>query len=87
MAVWAVGLNLVLNLWLIWPLAEAGLALSTAIAAGVQSILLVSHFLPPPRPARLAPVVVDRRPDPREYRLDGRRCHDLRCRICRRASG
>ena len=43
-AVGVVGLNLVLNLSLIWPLAEAGLALSTAVAAGVQSVLLVAIF-------------------------------------------
>jgi len=37
-----VGLNLVLNLILIWPLAEAGLAVSTATAAVVQSALLIA---------------------------------------------
>jgi putative peptidoglycan lipid II flippase len=33
-----------LNLSLIWPLAEAGLALSTAVAAAVQAVLLVAIF-------------------------------------------
>jgi len=36
-----VALNLVLNLLLIWPLAEAGLAWSTAICAVVQCVLLL----------------------------------------------
>lgn len=36
----AVGLNLVLNVVLIWPLREAGLAWSTAISAGVQTLVL-----------------------------------------------
>ena len=40
----AVGLNLTLNLTLIWPLAERGLAISTAIAAGVQVVLLATTF-------------------------------------------
>jgi putative peptidoglycan lipid II flippase len=43
-AVWTVGLNLVLNVTLIWPMAEAGLALSTSVAAAVQAILLVAIF-------------------------------------------
>jgi putative peptidoglycan lipid II flippase len=40
----AVGLNFTLNLTLIWPLAEIGLAVSTAIAAGVQVVLLATTF-------------------------------------------
>ena len=40
----AVAINLVLNLALIWPLAEAGLAVSSAIAAGVQAMLLALTF-------------------------------------------
>lgn len=36
----AVALNVALNLTLIWPLAEAGLAASTSIAAGAQTLLL-----------------------------------------------
>ena len=40
----AVALNLALNLTLIWPLAELGLALSTSIAAGVQVFLLTVSF-------------------------------------------
>jgi putative peptidoglycan lipid II flippase len=43
-AAWMVGLNLALNLTLIWPLAEAGLAASTAIAAVVQLFVLVWLF-------------------------------------------
>lgn len=39
-AIAAVGLNLVLNLTLIWPLREAGLAWSTAIAAMAQTVAL-----------------------------------------------
>ena len=39
-ALMMVGLNLALNLVLIWPLGEAGLAWSTSIAAIIQSILL-----------------------------------------------
>ena len=40
----AVGFNVALNLVLIWPLAESGLAVSTSIAAGVQVVLLASIF-------------------------------------------
>jgi putative peptidoglycan lipid II flippase len=40
----AVGLNLVLNLTLIWPLAERGLAVATAVAATVQLLLLAVAF-------------------------------------------
>lgn len=36
----AAGVNLVLNLVLIWPLAECGLALATAVSAAVQGIVL-----------------------------------------------
>jgi putative peptidoglycan lipid II flippase len=43
-AVWVVSLNLVLNLTLIWPLAEAGLALSTTIATVVQLFILMAIF-------------------------------------------
>jgi putative peptidoglycan lipid II flippase len=43
-AVWMVGLNLFLNLTLIWPMAELGLAASTSVAAAVQTILLVGLF-------------------------------------------
>ncbi|MHC4403452.1 MAG: murein biosynthesis integral membrane protein MurJ [Planctomycetota bacterium] len=39
-----VGLNLMLNLALIWPLAETGLAVATAISAGVQVVLLAYVF-------------------------------------------
>jgi len=39
-----VGLNLALNLALIWPLAERGLAVATAVAATVQVVLLVTIF-------------------------------------------
>jgi putative peptidoglycan lipid II flippase len=42
--VWVVSLNLVLNLTLIWPLAEAGLALSTTIATVVQLFILTAIF-------------------------------------------
>jgi putative peptidoglycan lipid II flippase len=41
---WMVGLNLVLNLTLIWPLAEAGLAISTTAAAVVQLLVLAAVF-------------------------------------------
>jgi len=37
-------LNLTLNLTLIWPMAEAGLAVSTSIAAGVQVCFLLAIF-------------------------------------------
>ncbi|HUT09084.1 MAG TPA: murein biosynthesis integral membrane protein MurJ [Thermoguttaceae bacterium] len=43
-AVWIVGLNLALNLTLIWPLAEAGLAVATSISATVQVFVLVWIF-------------------------------------------
>jgi putative peptidoglycan lipid II flippase len=43
-AVWAVGLNLTLNLTLIWPMAEAGLAVSTSICAALQVLALVVIF-------------------------------------------
>lgn len=36
----AVGLNLALNLTLVWPLAEVGLALATALAAAAQCLIL-----------------------------------------------
>lgn len=39
-ALWMVGLNLALNLTLIWPLGEAGLAWSTSISATLQLVLL-----------------------------------------------
>ena len=42
--VWMVGLNLAMNLTLIWPLAEAGLALSTTVAAMIQFLLLLACF-------------------------------------------
>jgi putative peptidoglycan lipid II flippase len=42
---WAmVGLNLAMNLLLIWPLAEAGLAVATSLAASVQVLALVALF-------------------------------------------
>jgi putative peptidoglycan lipid II flippase len=50
-AVWAVGLNLTLNLTLIWPMAEAGLAVSTSICAALQVMVLVVLFS-----RRLAPL-------------------------------
>jgi putative peptidoglycan lipid II flippase len=40
----AVGLNLALNLALVWPLAERGLAVATSVAAGVQVVLLATRF-------------------------------------------
>jgi putative peptidoglycan lipid II flippase len=40
----AVAMNLALNLTLIWPLAERGLAVSTAVAATVQVLLLAATF-------------------------------------------
>jgi putative peptidoglycan lipid II flippase len=43
-AAWMVGLNLVLNLTLIWPMAETGMAASTAFAASVQTLILVFLF-------------------------------------------
>jgi len=39
-----VALNLGLNLALIWPLAEAGLAVATSASAAVQAVLLVAVF-------------------------------------------
>ena len=43
-AAWVVGLNLLLNLTLIWPFAEAGLAISTSVSAAVQVLLLMAIF-------------------------------------------
>ncbi len=43
-AAWMVGLNLALNLTLIWPLAEAGLAVATSLAAAVQVFVLTAIF-------------------------------------------
>ena len=43
-AAWMVGLNLALNLTLIWPLAEAGLAVSTSVSAAVQVFVLIAVF-------------------------------------------
>jgi putative peptidoglycan lipid II flippase len=43
-AAWMVGLNLALNLTLIWPMAEAGLAVSTSLAAAVQVFVLMAIF-------------------------------------------
>ena len=40
----AMGINLILSLTLIWPLGERGLAVSTAVAASVQAILLAVIF-------------------------------------------
>ncbi len=40
----AVGIDLVVTLVLIWPLAERGLALSTALAASIQVVLLLVLF-------------------------------------------
>ncbi|HID74366.1 MAG TPA: murein biosynthesis integral membrane protein MurJ, partial [Planctomycetaceae bacterium] len=40
----AMGVNLVMNLVLIWPLAEAGLAVATATTAALQLVLLVALF-------------------------------------------
>lgn len=40
----AVAVNLTLNLALVWPLAERGLAISTAVAASVQAILLATVY-------------------------------------------
>jgi putative peptidoglycan lipid II flippase len=41
---WMVGVNLVLNLTLIWPMAEAGLAISATVAAVVQALVLTAVF-------------------------------------------
>ena len=38
------GLNLALNLTLIWPWAEAGLAVATSLAAAVQVVVLMAIF-------------------------------------------
>ena len=43
-AAWIVGLNLTLNLALIWPLAEAGLAVATSISAAVQVLVMMLIF-------------------------------------------
>jgi putative peptidoglycan lipid II flippase len=43
-AAWMVGLNLALNLTLIWWMAEGGLALSTTLAAAVQVLALMAIF-------------------------------------------
>lgn len=42
--VWVVGLNLVLNLTLIWPMAEAGLAISTTLVTALQLFILMAIF-------------------------------------------
>jgi len=39
-----VGVNLALNLLLIWPLAESGLALATSLTAGLQTVILGGRF-------------------------------------------
>jgi len=39
-----VGLNLALNLALVWPLAEAGLAVATSLSAAAQVVLLITVF-------------------------------------------
>jgi len=39
-----VGLNISLDLLLIWPLAEAGLAVSTTVAASIQVLILMRLF-------------------------------------------
>ena len=44
LAAWMVSLNLALNLTLIWPLAEAGLAVSTSVSAAIQVLVLVAIF-------------------------------------------
>jgi putative peptidoglycan lipid II flippase len=44
LAAWMVGLDLLLNLTLIWPLAEAGLAISTSIAAAIEVLVLIAIF-------------------------------------------
>jgi putative peptidoglycan lipid II flippase len=52
-----VSLNLAMNLTLIWPLAEAGLAVSTSVTAALQVLLLVlilAHRRAPPEWGRLA---------------------------------
>ena len=41
---WTVGLNLSLNLLLVWPLAERGLGLATAIGAATQVVVLTLLF-------------------------------------------
>jgi putative peptidoglycan lipid II flippase len=43
-AVWLVGLDLLLNLTLIWPWAEAGLAISTALTSALQLLILLLIF-------------------------------------------
>jgi len=43
-AAWMVSLNLALNLTLIWPMAEAGLAVATSLAAAVQVFVLMAIF-------------------------------------------
>lgn len=40
-SLWALAVNLLLNLLLIWPLAHAGLALATALAAWVNALILL----------------------------------------------
>lgn len=41
---WGMGLNLLMNLLLVWPLQEAGLALSTALTTGLQTLWLMWIF-------------------------------------------
>ena len=43
-AAWMVGLNLLLNFSLIWPMGERGLATSTAVSAMVQAVVLAAIF-------------------------------------------
>jgi len=43
-AAWVVGLNLLLNLLLVWPLAEAAFAVATALSAVVQVVVLMWIF-------------------------------------------
>jgi putative peptidoglycan lipid II flippase len=44
LAAWMVTLNLTLNLILIWPMAEAGLAVSTSVTDGLRVLILMAIF-------------------------------------------
>lgn len=52
-SLWMVAANITLNLWLIWPLGEAGLALSTAVCSAGQFVFLAIAWKRRGRPLAL----------------------------------
>ena len=68
-----VALNLTLNLTLIWPLAEAGLAVATSISAGVQVFVLMVLFSRGKGPLDWSTLACDRRAHAGSHGRHGRR--------------